>query len=113
MGAGAQAAMLAGGPGRGGINRGRGDAPLTWGEESADLVGRFEAQLLPSATGLDPEHSATLGVGGATPEVKPEAEAAGRGDVKASTGRTSWRRRISPRHRDAVRRFFDDSKEDQ
>jgi hypothetical protein len=40
------------------------------------------------------------------PEVAPEGEAAGLSEVAGAQGEAVWRRRLAPRHRDAVERFF-------
>lgn len=93
-------------PGSGGISRGRGDAELTWGEESPGRTDQFEARALDPARSLDLEHSTLLGVGAGAPNVAPEAEAAGAGEIQASTGSNAWRRRLAPRHREAVKDFF-------
>lgn len=94
------------GPGRGGVSRGRGDAELMFGEESPGRTDAFEARALDPARNLDLEHSTMLGVGAGAPRVAPEGEAAGGGDIQASAGSNAWRRRLAPRHRDAVRDFF-------
>lgn len=98
--------MLTGQPGQGGVSRGRGDAELTWGEESKGRTDQFEAKALDPAQSLDLEHSALLGVGAGAPNVAPEAESAGGADVQGSTGKSAWRRRLAPHHRQAVKDFF-------
>ena len=96
--------MARSGPGRGGVDRGRGDAALTWG---AETQGHAEAmELLPSARVLDPEALHLFGVGATAPEVLPEHGGAGRLEITTSSGQSSTRRRLSPRHRRAVRTFF-------
>ena len=97
-------------PGSGGVNRGRGDAELTWGEESEGDTRQFELQVLPSAELEDLTSSGLLGVGRGAPTVEPKAEGAGSAGTTQSTGKAAWRRRLSPSHRRAVRTFF--SKED-
>jgi hypothetical protein len=93
-------------PGNGGISRGRADAALTYGEESAGQTERFEATPLPPSERLDLEHSVTFGVGATAPEVDPTAEAAGLAPLDAKGGKSAWRRRLAPHHQDAVRTFF-------
>jgi hypothetical protein len=95
-----------GNPGIGGVSRGRADAEMTWGRESAGDTERFEAKSLPSAQYPDSEHSAVLGIGAASPEVDPTAEGAGLANVTTSTGKAAWERRLAPHHRDAVKTFF-------
>lgn len=57
---------------------------------------------------MDESNSEVRSQGEATPEVAPEASQAGAGRVDESAGSATWRRRIAPRHRRAVRRFFGD-----
>jgi hypothetical protein len=94
------------GAGRGGITRGRGDAEMSWGEESSGDTDRFEAKALPDAQYRDPEHSLVIGVGASAPTVDPVRESAGDADVAASAGRAAWKRRLAPHHREAVKTFF-------
>ncbi len=101
-----QSAAAVGIPGVGGVSRGRADAELIWGEESPGRLEDFEAELLTRAERLDLERSELLGIGATTPRTEAEGEAAGNVDVEASLGRSTWRRRLAPRHREAVSRFF-------
>ncbi len=93
-------------PGQGGINRGRGDAELTWGEESKGSIERFPLRVLPSAELEDLESSGLLGVGRGTPSAEPVAEGAGNAATSQSAGKAAWQRRLSPSHRRAVKQFF-------
>ncbi len=93
-------------PGAGGVSRGRADAEMTWGAETQGQTERFEAKALSPAQNLDLEHSATLAIGAGAPNVEPQAGGAGDGEISASTGKSAWRRRLAPHHRDAVRSFF-------
>jgi len=93
-------------PGRGGVGRGRADAALTWGNETAGQTDQFAAKVLPAAVYQDLDNSVLFGVGAAQPQVEPSAEGAGSVTTQASTGSTTWRRRLSPKHRRAVGRFF-------
>ena len=79
---------------------------MTWGEESEGRSEDFEARALDPARYLDPETSAQLGVSSTAPEVDAQDESGGLVDVKASGGRSAWRRRLAPRHRNAVKAFF-------
>ena len=97
---------VAHGAGVGGVNRGPGAAELTWGEETPGRTDLFEAKSLPAARHADPERTAVFSVGATAPNVNPVAEGAGSQDVEGSTGRSAWRRRLSPSHRRAVKTFF-------
>jgi hypothetical protein len=79
---------------------------MIWGDESAGRSDLFEAKALPDAEYIDAANSQILGVGSATPTVEPTAEGGGFSEVSASSGKTAWRRRLSPRHRRAVGSFF-------
>lgn len=98
--------MLVAGPGSGGINRGPGHASMIWGEETPGRTDEFEAAALTGARYMDLENTETLGVGAAAPEVNPSAEAAGLREVEAAHAKSAWRRRLAPKHRDAVKSFF-------
>lgn len=90
----------------GGVSRGGSSTGLMWGAESGVDAGRFESKLLPPGRFVDLENSASLGLEIDVPEVAPVGEGAGLVDVEGSEGKAAWRRRLSPRHRDAVREFF-------
>jgi hypothetical protein len=79
---------------------------MVWGRESKGDTDRFEAKALPSAQYPDADHSAVLGIGAAAPTVDPTAEAAGLSNVSVSAGKSAWKRRLAPHHREAVKTFF-------
>ena len=94
--------------GRGGVSRGRGDAELTWGDESAEEGTKFRETVLPPGF-LDQPGESVLGESATAPEVNPAATAA-RAEGRLSdpaAGRATWNRQLRPRHRSAVRRYFD------
>ena len=95
-----------GNPGRGGINRGRGDAPLTWGKESLPFD-RFKAQALPPGAARSPDDWAPLVELPGAPKESPElsASVAAR-QYAAVAGQTAWRRTLAPRHQSAVKKYF-------
>ncbi|QDU36431.1 hypothetical protein Mal4_07170 [Maioricimonas rarisocia] len=98
-------------PGRGGVTRGRGDAEMTWGDESDDQNAKFKETVLPPGFLEDPKNE-VLGVTLAPPEETPDA-AAPRGaarEERATAGREAWNRQLRPRHRSVVRRYFDSGK---
>ena len=96
-----------GNPGRGGINRGRGDAPLTWGKESLPFD-RFKAQALPPGAARSPDDWAPLAEMPGTPQESAElsARSAAR-QYAAAAGQAAWRRTLAPRHQSAVKKYFD------
>ncbi len=98
---------LAGVPGRGGVDRGRGDAPMTWKDPSTDEGVTFEAQVLPPALAL--EQSRTVGVSLQAPEVAEALGPAPSGALEGAEagGGSAHTRTLLPRHRNAVERYFE------
>src|SRR4030095_11402057 len=95
-----------GDPGTGGINRGRGDAPLTWGKESLPFD-RFKAQALPPGAARSPDDWAPLAEGAGTPQesAEPGTRSAAR-QYGSTSGQAAWRRTLAPRHQSAVKNDF-------
>ena len=94
-------------PGSGGINRGRGDAPLTWGKESLPLD-RFKAQALPPGAARSPDDWAPLAEMPGAPQESPESRAQSAARQYASAaGQAAWRRTLAPRHQSAVKKYFE------
>ena len=93
--------LLAAGTG----TRGGGATRRIWGDES-QVDGKFKSRLLAPARLPDMENSAVLGLEDDVPEIAPIGESGGLVDVERATGETAWRRRLSPRHREAVQEFF-------
>lgn len=108
---GAKNGTMALGPGSVGVNRGRGDAPMAWGATSEGDESKFQAQALDPARSLDADHSAITGISAGAPKADSQAEAAGNVAVSASSGKATWRRRLSPHHREAVKTYFSGSPE--
>ena len=93
-------------PGRGGINRGRADAELTYGGESLPAE-RFKAQALPPGYVRSPDDWAPIVNLPGAPNVAPEAS--GRAAARAyaeDAGQAAWRRTLAPRHQRAVKQYF-------
>jgi len=99
-----------GDPGSGGINRGRGDADLTWGKESA-MSDRFKSVPLPPGSYRSPDDWTPLAVLPGAPKESPEASLASSGIQYAGvTGQAAVRRTLAPRHYSAVEKYFENSK---
>jgi hypothetical protein len=95
-----------GDPGRGGVNRGRGDAELTWGKETA-LFDRFKAQPLPPGAARSADDWSPLVEMPGAPQANPAAGASAAARQYAATaGQTAWRRTLAPRHQSAVKKYF-------
>jgi hypothetical protein len=93
--------------GRGGVNRGRGDAELTWGEPAGDEGAKFKETVLPPAARSSDE-STKVGVSVVAPTVEtPTGPSIGGaiGSAQAGDGSAS-RAAILPQHRSAVRGYF-------
>lgn len=94
-------------PGKGGISRGRGDANLNYGHETDEQGIKFKETVLPKGF-LDDPSEEVLRLSFSPPEVDV-AESAPRSAARESdpsTGRATWNRKLSPRHRDVVKEYF-------
>jgi len=95
-----------GDPGRGGVNRGRGDAPLTWGQETA-LFDKFKAHPLPPGAARSADDWSPVVEMPGAPQANPEiATSAAARQYAATAGQTAWRRTLAPRHQSAVKKYF-------
>jgi hypothetical protein len=100
-------------PGRGGVNRGRADADLTWGQETARLD-KFKSRPLPPGAPRSPDDWAPVVVLPGSPQEAAvlSAQAAAR-QYAAGAGQSAWRRSLAPRHQSAVKKYFDKDKKDK
>jgi hypothetical protein len=98
-----------GDPGKGGINRGRGDAKLKFGDESSEQGIKFKDEELPPSELQSLKDSELEGLGTGTPKHKKgETPASGGALVGAKMGGgSSTGQVVLPRHRGAVERYFD------
>lgn len=95
-------------PGSGGVSRGRGDADLTWGDESTLENTKFKESVLPPGM-LDKPRDEVVGITIASPETDV-ANSAPRSAARAATaasGDEAWKGTVRPRHRSVVKRYFD------
>jgi hypothetical protein len=98
-----------GDPGAGGINRGRGDAELTWGRETVPYD-RFKAVALPPGSVRSPDDWAPIAVLPGAPKESPVPSVSSAAQQYANTpGLSAWRRTLAPRHYAAVKKYFDGS----
>jgi len=94
-------------PGRGGIDRGRADAPLTWGKELSPMD-RFKSHALPPGAPRSPDDWAPLAeLPGAPQESAEFSRAAAARQYGSAAGQSAWRRTLAPRHQSAVKKYFD------
>ena len=91
---------------RGGIDRGRGDAPMTWKDESDPNGAKFKEESLPPSSRLS--DAELVGVSRAAPQLSGDDVVAGHGALASATssGGSAHAQVILPRHRQAVQRFF-------
>lgn len=94
-------------PGRGGISRGRGDAPMSWRQWSDEAGVGFKELMLPEDNS-DPSASTLLGLSSAEPDAAGAEESVSGAAVNAAAGAGQARkRRLLPRHRSVVGRYFE------
>ncbi len=98
-------------PGEAGINRGRGDAELTFGDESDETGVKFTERSLPAASLEAMKESKLVAVTAGAPEVDADAGPSEGGALTgaAGGGGGAYTRTVLPRHRSAVRRYFERS----
>jgi len=96
------------GLGNGGVNRGRGDAPMTWGNGSDESEASFREEMLSPSAISDVERSRLVGItvgkpgdADGTVRVVPGAL-----NGAAHGGGAAPRHKVLPMHRQAVREFF-------
>jgi hypothetical protein len=98
-------------PGRGGVTRGRGDAELTWGDEADKQGAKFKEVVLPKGILDQPKDDiVALEKSAPTEQVAADAPRSARREDEAATGQATWNRKLNPRHRNAVRKYFDAKK---
>lgn len=93
--------------GRGGVDRGRADAPMTWADRSSERGAKFKEQILPSSTaGL--KDSELVGRSSGAPEIEKAGPHQG-GALKTAVagGGSAFTQTVLPRHRAAVNRYFE------
>jgi hypothetical protein len=97
---------LVAGYGRGGVSRGRGDAPMTWMDPSAEEGAGFKEEILPPSAAL--ADARLIGLSRAAPDLSGEEVVATHGALAGSEsgGGLAQSRTILPRHKRTVERFF-------
>ena len=94
----------------GGLSRGRGDAPLTFNDEtSSDADVKFKDQVLPPATLAAMKDSQVVGLGSGAPQLETGAGPSASGALEGATaaGGSAVHQTILPRHRAAVEQYFE------
>ena len=94
--------------GKGGVDRGRGDAAMTWTDGSSEKDARFKEKVLPPSSVAGLNDSQLVGLSASAPTADTSGVAAhGALNSAASGGGSAYTQTILPRHRGAVRRYFD------
>lgn len=93
--------------GRGGIDRGRGDAPMTWKDESSAEGAKFKEEALPPSSRLS--DSQVVGVSRAAPDLSGNQIVVEHGALAGarSSGGAAYSEVILPRYKQTVKRYFD------
>jgi hypothetical protein len=94
-------------PGQGDVTRGRADAELTWGKETAPFD-RFKEKALPPGAARSPDDWTPVVEAFGAPQESPQMSASSAArQYGAVAGQTAWRRTLAPRHRSAVKKYFE------
>jgi len=94
--------------GKGGVDRGRGDAAMTWTDGTNEKDAKFKEKVLPPSSVAGLKDSQLVGMSAAAPTVDTSGVAAhGALNNTAPGGGSAYTQTILPRHRGAVRRYFD------
>jgi len=94
--------------GKGGVDRGRGDAAMTWTDGTNEKDAKFKEKVLPPSSVAGLKDSQLVGMSAAAPTVDTSGVAAhGALNNTASGGGSAYTQTILPRHRGAVKRYFD------
>lgn len=96
-------------PGRGGVDRGRGDAEMTWKDGTSEDGVKFKEQELPKAKLDAMKDSRLSAVSMGTPKVDEKAGGSRGGALKdaAAGGGAAFTHTILPRHQGAVKKYFE------
>jgi len=94
-------------PGKGGVSRGRADAAMTWTDGSNEKDAKFKEKVLPPSSVAGLNDSQLVGLSATAPTVDTSGVAAhGALNNTAAGGGSAHTQTILPRHRGAVKRYF-------
>jgi hypothetical protein len=94
-------------PGKGGISRGRGDAAMTWTDGTSEKNAEFKERELPPSFAAGLKDSQLVGLSASEPTVQETVAAHGVLVDAAKGGGSAHTAAILPRHKSAVKRYFD------
>lgn len=94
--------------GEGGISRGGGYTPMSFGDKASDHNAKYHDETLPSVNPESAVEATSLGIGIADPEVNREKEIYSTGSIKHLDNgeNTLNKKNILPKHRNAVKNYF-------
>ncbi len=100
--------MVAQSYGKGGVSRGRGDAPLTWTDPSDETGMKFKDAALPMGPLSGLKDAQLVGISRSAPEVTGDKETTSGGALAGAEagGGAANVQQLLPRHKGAVQRFF-------
>ncbi len=102
-------AQCIGGWSRGGVRRGPGHAPMTWSDGTPEEDAKFKAEALPLSNIASLETSELVGLSVAAPSVETSSLSPESGGLSGATagGGSSFNQTVLPRHKGAVKRYFE------
>ena len=92
--------------GKGGVERGRGDAEMTWSDGTREDGALFKEKILPTAGLSEIQNSELVGLSAAAPTAQLNVAAHGALNGAASGGGSAYTQPVLPRHKGAVERYF-------
>ncbi|HEX9986567.1 MAG TPA: hypothetical protein VGF69_25140 [Thermoanaerobaculia bacterium] len=95
--------------GKAGVSRGRGDAPMFFGDES-DVDGNFREITLPSADVASLQASDVVGISAFAPSPQATGRSTGGALSAGKDGGSAFTAVVLPRHRGTVERYFERKK---
>jgi septal ring factor EnvC (AmiA/AmiB activator) len=96
--------------GKGGVDRGRGDAELTWQDPAREDGAKFKEKTLSPAAISELQNSELVGLSATAPTAQPNVAAHGALNGAATGGGSAYTQPVLPRHKGAVQRYFDRKK---
>jgi hypothetical protein len=94
--------------GKGGVDRGRGDAAMTWTDGTSEKDAKFKEKALPPSVVAGLNDSQLVGLSASAPVADTSGVAAhGALNSAAAGGGSAHTQTILPRHKGAVKRYFD------
>ncbi len=96
-------------PGKGGINRGRGDAPMTWTDPSSEQNAEFKEEALPLSALTSLKDSINVGMSMGSPEESDSRATSVHGALATvdADGGEALKHIVLPKHKGTVERYFE------